>query len=93
MLFRSSASRVDVENIVRAVQSHDHVRQLIHMRTLHLGPEELLVAAKVELDSTLTFVQVATIVDDIEALIRAEVPTAKRIYLEPAVWDKTRVSG
>ena len=52
-----------------------------------------MVAAKVELDSTLTFVQVATFVDEIEALIRTEVPTALRVYLEPAVWDEKRVSG
>ena len=93
LLLGESASRIDVEKIVRAVQSHQRVRRLIHMRTMHLGPEELLVAAKVELDSTLTFVQVATIVDEIEVLIRAEVPTAQRIYLEPSVWDETRVSG
>lgn len=93
LLLGESASRIDVEKIARVVQSHTRVRKLIHMRTMHLGPEELLVAAKVELDSTLTFVQVATVVDEIEALIRTEVPTALRVYLEPAVWDEKRVSG
>jgi divalent metal cation (Fe/Co/Zn/Cd) transporter len=59
------------------------VRRLIHLRTMHLGPEELLVGAKVELDPELTFPQVAAAIDEAEARIREQVPTARVIYLEP----------
>jgi divalent metal cation (Fe/Co/Zn/Cd) transporter len=60
------------------------------MRTQHLGPDDLLVAAKVELDSTLLFPEVAAAIDRAEARVRRRVPTARVIYLEPDVYDASR---
>lgn len=62
------------------------VRRLIHMRTEHLGPDELLVAAKLEFDPSLSFVELAGAIDAAEARARAAVPTAKLIYVEPDVY-------
>jgi cation diffusion facilitator family transporter len=90
LLLGESASKHDVARIAAAMESHSAVKRLIHLRTMHLGPEELLVAAKIELDAALTFAQVSATVDEVEVLVRAEVPTAKRIYLEPAVYDAAR---
>jgi divalent metal cation (Fe/Co/Zn/Cd) transporter len=53
------------------------------MRTLHLGPDELLVGAKVEFDRDLTVPAIAAAVDECEARIRAAVASACVIYLEP----------
>ena len=53
------------------------------MRTQHLGPDELLVAAKLELDADLTVPELATVIDAVEAAVRAAVPEARVIYLEP----------
>jgi divalent metal cation (Fe/Co/Zn/Cd) transporter len=61
------------------------VRGLIHLRTLHLGPEELLVAAKIELDAKLGFADVAHAIDGAEARVREQVPSARMIFLEPDV--------
>jgi len=66
------------------------VRGLIHMRTQHLGPDELLVAAKVELEPDLTTAEMAAAIDRTEAAIRAAVPIARVIYLEP---DLLRTGG
>ncbi|GAA3313019.1 hypothetical protein GCM10020219_024170 [Nonomuraea dietziae] len=53
------------------------------MRTLHLGPEELLVAAKIAVDHDDTAADVARGIDEAEQRIRAAVPIARVIYLEP----------
>lgn len=59
------------------------VASVIHMRTLHLGPDEVLVAAKVEVEHTGTAAEVAAAIDAAEARIRAAVPLKATIYLEP----------
>jgi cation diffusion facilitator family transporter len=59
------------------------VQRVIHMKTLHLGPEELLVAAKVAIGPQLTGAEVAETIDEAERRVRAAVPIARVIYLEP----------
>jgi len=78
----SSAQRLAIE---QAIESSPSVNSLIHIRTLHLGPDELLVAAKVELDSNLDFPGIAASIDAVEASIRDRVPIARVIYIEPDV--------
>ncbi len=65
--------------------------RVIDLRTQHIGPEELLVAAKVEFTETLTSPQVAAAIDEAEASIREAIPIASRIYIEPAVWREGHV--
>ncbi len=59
------------------------VQRVIHIRTQYIGPEELLVAAKIALTPGLPVEQVAVAIDEAEARIRAAVPVARMIYLEP----------
>jgi cation diffusion facilitator family transporter len=59
------------------------VQRVIHIRTQYLGPDELLVAAKIALNSGLTIDEVAQAIDDAELRVRAKVPNARLIYLEP----------
>ena len=61
------------------------MRSLIHLRTEHIGPEELLVGAKIDFDPALTMSQLATAIDDVETAIRGAVPSARVIYLEPDI--------
>ena len=92
LLIGEAASPPVTAKIARAIESAPHVRGLIHMRTQHLGPDELLVAAKVEFDADLTIAELATVIDDVEAAMRAAVPAARVIYLEPDI-ARARATG
>ena len=59
------------------------VERVIHLRTMHLGPEELLVAAKLAMPPGATLPEVAQAIDDAERRVRSAVPAARVIYLEP----------
>ncbi len=83
LLIGESASPADRAAIVTALEASDNVDHLIHLRTQHLGPDEILVAAKVEYDSSLTFDEVSVAIDITEANIRDAVPAARLIYIEP----------
>ena len=85
LLIGESATPGVTAAIRSALEATPQVRRLIHLRTLHLGPEELLVAAKIELDSSLCFADVARAIDAAEARVRAQVPAARMIFLEPDV--------
>ncbi|HZA11611.1 cation diffusion facilitator family transporter [Mycobacterium sp.] len=66
-----------------ALAGTDHVERLIHLRTQYLGPDELLVAAKIALAPHVELATVAAVIDEAERRVRAAVPAAKVIYLEP----------
>ena len=85
LLLGEAADVTQVEKIRAAVVDDETVTGLIHMRTLHLGPEELLVAAKIAVRSDDTAAQVAGAIDAAEARIREAVPIARVIYLEPDI--------
>ncbi len=86
LLIGESATREHVGQIERAILGADGVERIIHMRTLHLGPEELLVAAKVAVASATTAADVAVAIDAAEERVRAAVPIARVIYIEPDVF-------
>lgn len=88
LLIGESATSGEIRAIKHAIEAAPEVRSLIHMRTLHLGPDELLVAAKLELDATLTFTEVTAAINAAEGRLRQAVPSAHVVYLEP---DITRV--
>lgn len=82
LLLGESASKEHIAAIEAALLG-EGVLSVIHMRTLHVGPENLLVAAKIEVVPTETAADVADAIDEAEARIRAAVPIATLIYLEP----------
>ncbi|MFI0821781.1 cation diffusion facilitator family transporter [Streptomyces sp. NPDC021098] len=85
-LLLGEAADVDqVAKIREAVVDGETVTGLIHMRTLHLGPEELLVAAKIAVQHDDSAADVARAIDAAEARIREAVPIARVIYLEPDI--------
>jgi cation diffusion facilitator family transporter len=90
LLIGESARPEEVEDIERTLASAEHVERVVHIRTMHLAPEELLVAAKIQLSAHLDFRGVAQAIDAAETAIRAAYPIAKVIYLEPDVFDPER---
>ncbi|MEU2395859.1 cation diffusion facilitator family transporter [Streptomyces sp. NPDC007369] len=87
LLLGEAAGLEEIEKIEAAVVDGETVTGLIHMRTLHLGPEELLVAAKVAVRHDESAATVAAAIDAAEARIREAVPIARVIYLEPDIYS------
>ncbi len=90
LLLGEAASPEATVRLRSAIESSPSVRRLIHVRTMHVGPEELLVAAKVEFDASLDFAGVSDAIDETEARIRSVEPNAQMVYLEPAIYDPNR---
>ncbi|AKN68508.1 cation diffusion facilitator family transporter [Streptomyces sp. PBH53] len=88
LLLGEAAGIEEVKKIEDAIVDGDTVTRIIHMRTLHLGPEELLVAAKIAVPHEDTAAEVASAIDAAEARIRAAVPIARVIYLEPDIYSE-----
>ncbi|MEV4430829.1 cation diffusion facilitator family transporter [Streptomyces sp. R-07] len=93
LLLGESAGVDQVKRIEAAIVDGETVTGLIHMRTLHLGPEELLVAAKVAVQHDDTATEVANAINAAEERIRAAVPIARVIYLEPDIYSETAASA
>jgi len=85
LLVGEAASARDTETIARAILSVGTIARIIHMRTQHLGPDELLVAVKVAVDGTDTIAQTASAVDEAEMRVREAVPSAHYIFIETDV--------
>lgn len=88
LLIGESASRDAVARIRTALVDGEGVLRVIHLKTMHLGPDELLVAAKIALAPALDLPGVAGAIDGAEARVRAAEPQARVIYLEPDL-DRT----
>jgi cation diffusion facilitator family transporter len=80
------------ETAIRSALVGPGVGSVIHMRTLHLGPEELLVAAKIGVDGADSAADVASAIDAAERRVRDAVPIARVIYLEPDL-DRRRTGA
>ncbi len=91
LLIGEGADRPVLSEITAALQQ-DPVEKVLHIRTQYIGPEELLVAAKIALTSGLPVEDVARAIDAAEARIRKAVPVARMIYLEPDL-DRAKVAG
>ncbi|WP_046471869.1 cation diffusion facilitator family transporter [Allosalinactinospora lopnorensis] len=85
LLIGESASAEHERRIERAILAGDDVDTIIHMRTMHLGPDELLVAVKIAIDSEDDARDVAHAINGAETRVRQAVPIARLIYIEPDI--------
>ncbi|GAA1602726.1 cation diffusion facilitator family transporter [Actinoplanes couchii] len=86
LLLGEAANPEAIRKIERAVLAGDGIERIIHMKTMHLGPEELLVAVKIAVPRSETAEEVARHIDQTEARIREAVPIARVIYIEPDIY-------
>jgi cation diffusion facilitator family transporter len=86
LLIGEGASPENVATIRDAINAHPTVESLIHMKTLYLGPDELMIAAKVAFPKATRLVEIATAIDALEGEIRAKIPAARVIYIEPDLY-------
>lgn len=92
LLIGEGAAPPVLGRITDAIEDGGPVRRVIHIRTQYLGPDELLVAAKIALDPCVTAEDVARGIDAAERRVRDAVPEARLIYLEPDL-DRSRSSA
>ena len=85
LLIGESASSTHEAAIRETIEKHPGVERLINLRTEHIGPDDILVATKLQFTGDLTMTELAAIINAIEASIRAVVPEATRIFIEPDI--------
>ncbi|MCC8248785.1 cation diffusion facilitator family transporter [Saccharothrix luteola] len=82
LLIGEGAAPAELDVITDELAS-GQVQRVIHIKTQYIGPDELLVAAKIALNQGLSITEVAEAIDAAEQRVRAKVPAARLIYLEP----------
>jgi cation diffusion facilitator family transporter len=85
LLVGEGATDKDTQKIAKALRESAGVEDIIHMKTLYLGPDELMVAAKIAVKATDKARDIANAIDIAEENIRKTVPSALVIYLEPDI--------
>ena len=93
LLIGESGTAEHVAAIRRALEGGDDVHRIIHLKTLHLGPDELMVVAKISIRHDETAASVARAIDNAESRIRSAVPIARVIYLEPTSSSRHRADA
>ena len=91
LLLGEAASPESQRAIEAALTGTPGVDRVIHMKTLHLGPDELLVAAKIGVTATSSAAEVAATIDAAERAVRAAEPLATAMYLEPDIYREDHV--
>jgi cation diffusion facilitator family transporter len=93
LLIGEAASPEVQDRIATAMRDAPQVTSLIHLRTEHIGPDELLVGAKLEFVDTLSVAELAAAIDDVERRVRSVAPEARVMYLEPDIRRDGHESG
>jgi cation diffusion facilitator family transporter len=92
LLIGQSVPVPERRRIVELVRAAPGVRRLIHLRTMHLGPDEVVCAMKVAFDDEVRACDAARLIDDIETKLRAEIPKLRRIYVEVGTVERPRTT-
>jgi cation diffusion facilitator family transporter len=90
LLIGESASAEAEAAIVAALGNGPELERVIHLRTVHLSPDSLLVAAKVAVRADDSAATVVRGIDAAESRVRAALPIAHVIYLEPDIYQESR---
>ena len=91
-LLIGEAATSEVEDLVSvALINHPHVNKIIHMKTLHLGPDEILLAVKIEFNRDLSVPQLALEIDEAEVRARNAVKQRLVIYIEPDIMNSAQI--
>ena len=93
LLIGRSAAPADEARIAEIVRSHCDVVALVHSRTMHLGPSEIILALKVQFNPELTVRLLEQRINELEARLREAVPALRRIYVEPGFDERAPNRG
>ena len=87
LLIGEAATPEHITAMMAAVESIPLVNRVIDLRTQHIGPEEILVAGKLEFDHSLSNPELSAAINEVETAIREAVAVPMRVYLEPDLYD------
>lgn len=87
LLIGEAASGDVQRRIIAALEDGPELVQVIHLRTVHIGPDSVLVTAKVAVRGSDSAAQLTAGINAAEERVRAAVPTANTIYLEPDIYQ------
>jgi cation diffusion facilitator family transporter len=91
-LLVGESARPDVQRaIVTAIEGTGGIERVIHLRTMHVGPDQLLIAAKIAVKRADTAADIAAAIDESERAVRAAVPIARLIFLEPDLYQASKL--
>lgn len=85
LLLGEAPTAEELAGIRTAIEQSEGVESIIHLKAVHVGPEEILVGVKIAVAPSLDAAQLSRIIDDAERKVRAVVPTARTIYVEPDI--------
>lgn len=91
LLIGEAATSEVQDSITAALLNHAHVNKIIHMKTMHLGPDEVLLAVKIEFDRDLSVTQLALAIDDAEVRARNAVRQRLVVYIEPDIMNSRQI--
>lgn len=83
LLLGESVKRDDAKRIEAIVAAAPNVGRLLRQATMHLGPDDVLAALKIEFADGMTTNEIEQAIDEVERRLRAELPHLKRIWIEP----------
>ena len=89
LIIGEAASDDDYEKIEKLIQNSNEIVHVVEIRTQHLGPEEILIGARVAFDESLQAKEIADAINNLEATIRNEVKTAGPIFIEPELFNES----
>ena len=92
LLIGEAATPAIIASITQTMESSDRVTRVLHLRTQHIGPDELLVGAKLAFDDRLDAAGLCTAINEVEHRVRQAVPTARVIYIEPDI-ERSQPAG
>jgi len=93
LLIGEAVAPAERDAMITALAGCAPVRRVIHLRTQHIAPDEILVGAKCEFDAALDVEGLTHAIDEAERAVRAAAPAARWVYLEPDVWSASESRG
>ncbi len=88
LLIGESADPKLINSINEIFKKEENIKRVIHLRSLQMGPDDILLAAKIEFDHRLNMKEISNIINAIEAEIRGLYPQLKKIFIEPDIYKE-----
>ncbi len=83
LLIGEAVPKEEHDRIIALAAAHPGILEVVHLRTKHIAPQEVLATFKIRFSRDLTMDGLEAKINDLEAELRAQFPHLRRIYIEP----------